>query len=76
MSVPLPIPNNFKFSYFFLPCRIQSKIFRYDVIVKSSDSMMDVKTEIAEHAREYYKRPITPYHFVMGQIDKRDFTLV
>jgi hypothetical protein len=37
--------------------------------------MMDVKKQIAQHAREYYKQPISAYEFVMAQIDKLDFNL-
>jgi hypothetical protein len=37
--------------------------------------MMDVKTEIADYAREFYRKPITPYDFIMARIDNSDFTL-
>jgi hypothetical protein len=37
--------------------------------------MMDVKTHIADYAREFYKKPITPYDFVMARIDNSDFSL-
>ena len=37
--------------------------------------MMDVKTQIAEYAREFYHKPITPYDFVMARIDNTDFSL-
>jgi hypothetical protein len=40
-----------------------------------SDSLMDIKREMADQAREFYKRPITPYHFVIGKIEKSDFSL-
>ena len=36
---------------------------------------MDVKQRIAQHASEYYKKKITPYEFVLAQIDKSDFTI-
>lgn len=36
---------------------------------------MDVKTQIADYAREFYKKPITPYDFVMARIDNSDFSL-
>jgi len=62
----LPIPSKFKCSYFFLPYQISKKIFRYDIVVKTTDTMMDVKKQIAQHAREYYKQPISAYEFVMA----------
>ena len=37
--------------------------------------MMDVKTQIADYAREFYHKPITPYDFVMARIDNSDFSL-
>jgi hypothetical protein len=37
--------------------------------------MMDVKTHIADYAREFYRKPITPYDFVMARIDNSDFSL-
>jgi ubiquitin carboxyl-terminal hydrolase 4/11 len=43
MSIPIPIPSTINCSYFFLPSRVQDKIFRYDVKVKVGDTMLDVK---------------------------------
>ena len=37
--------------------------------------MMDVKTQIADYARQFYQKPITPYDFVMARIDNTDFSL-
>jgi hypothetical protein len=37
--------------------------------------MIDVKTQIADYAREFYHKPITPYDFVMARIDNSDFSL-
>ncbi len=48
MSVPLPIPLNFSCQYFFLPYQINAKIYRYEIFIKMSDSMMKVKAEIAK----------------------------
>lgn len=47
MSVPLPIPSSFRCQYFFLPYRIQDKIFKYELNVRMTDTMMDVKQQIA-----------------------------
>jgi len=43
MSIPLPIPLNFTCHYYFLPYKISRKIYRYEVQVKMSDSLMDLK---------------------------------
>eukprot|EP00347_Sterkiella_histriomuscorum_P015219 403357853 len=75
MSIPLPIPLNFTINYFFLHYRIDKKIYRYELSVKMSDSMMDVKQLIAKHASEFYKTFISPYEFIMAQIDKSDFSI-
>ena len=75
MSIPLPIPSAFKCDYFFLPYRVADKIFKFHLTVKMTDTMMDVKCKIAQHAREFYKQPISPYEFIMAQIDNRDFSL-
>lgn len=40
-----------------------------------SDTLMDVKQRISQHASEFYKKKITAYEFVMAQIDKSDFTI-
>ena len=39
------------------------------------DTLMNVKQRIAQHASEYYKKKITPYEFILAQIDKSDFTI-
>lgn len=75
MSIPLPIPTSFTCYYFFLPYRVSEKIMKYEVPVRVSHTFMDIKHSIAQHAREYYQRPISPYHFVMAQIDKQNFSL-
>jgi hypothetical protein len=75
MSIPLPIPTGFTCFYFYLPYRIQDKIFKSNVRITASTSMMDVKTQIADYAREFYHKPITPYDFVMARIDNSDFSL-
>ena len=31
-----------------------------------SDTLMDVKQRLAQHASEFYKKKITPYEFVMA----------
>jgi hypothetical protein len=36
---------------------------------------MDIKRQIAHYAREFYKKPITPFDFVIGQISKKDFNI-
>ena len=36
---------------------------------------MDVKQQIASHAREYYHKPISPYELVLARIEKADFSL-
>lgn len=41
-----------------------------------TDTLMDVKQRIAIHATEYYKKKITPYEFIMAQIDKSDFSIL
>jgi hypothetical protein len=43
--------------------------------VRVTHTFMDLKQTIAKHAREYYKRPISPYSFVMAQIDKQNFSI-
>jgi ubiquitin carboxyl-terminal hydrolase 4/11/15 len=43
MSIPLPIPINFEIQYFFLPYEVSKKIFRFELHIKMSDSMMKVK---------------------------------
>jgi hypothetical protein len=40
-----------------------------------SDSMLEVKRQIAEHATEYYGKYVSPYEFIMAQIDKSEFTI-
>jgi hypothetical protein len=40
-----------------------------------SDTVMNVKHKVAEHASLFYIENITPYDFVFGLIDKSDFSL-
>lgn len=75
MSVPLPIPTSFTCYYYFLPYRVSEKIYHHEVRISMATTFMDVKETIAQHARVFYGRPVTPYDFVMAQIDKTDFTL-
>ncbi len=39
------------------------------------DSMMDLKAQIAKQASEFYKFYISPYEFLMAQIDKKEFEI-
>ena len=48
MSVPLPIPLNLTLKYFFMPYKVQSKIYCYEVFVQMSDTILDVKQQIAQ----------------------------
>lgn len=75
MSIPLPIPSSFKCQYFFLPYRVQEKIFKFEILIKVTTTFMDFKERIAQHAREFYKKPISPYELIIAQIDKVDFSL-
>lgn len=75
MSIPLPIPNGFKCSFYYIPYQVSNKIVHYAFPVKMGDSWMDLKLKIAKYAREYYKRPISPYHFVIAQVDKQNFNV-
>ncbi len=43
MSIPVPIPSNIQCSYFFLPYRVQDKIFSFSFPIKVGDTLMDVK---------------------------------
>ena len=36
---------------------------------------MDVKQQMAQHAREFYRKPISPYELILARIEKSDFTL-
>ena len=73
MSVPLPIPQHFTCSYFFLPYKVSRKIVSCDVYVRMTDSMMVIKQKIAEQVSQYYQERVGPYDFVLAQIDKSDF---
>ena len=75
MSIPLPIPTGITCEYFYIPYRVQDKIFKASVKIGSQTTMMEVKSHIAEYARDFYKKPITPYEFVVARIDNSDFTL-
>jgi hypothetical protein len=66
MSIPLPIPLNFQLCYYFLPSKISRKIYRFDIFIRMSDSLMDVKQVIAKQASEYYKEYISPYEFILA----------
>ena len=66
MSIPLPIPMNFQCHYYFLPYKVSAKIFKYEVHIKMSDTLLDIKLQIAKHASEYYKTYVSPYEFIMG----------
>jgi len=77
MSIPLPIPTNQSYvcSYFFLPYRVQDRIFKSSVHVTAKTTFMEVKTQIADFAREFYHKPFTPYDFILARIDNSDFSL-
>jgi len=75
MSVPLPIPTSFTCFYYFLPYKLSERIYHHSVKISMATTFMDVKETVAQHARVYYGQPVTPYDFVMGQIDKTNFTL-
>lgn len=75
MSIPVPIPSNINCSYFFLPYRVQDKTFSCSLSIKVGDTIMDVKQQMAQHAREYYHKPITAYEIILARIEKQDFTL-
>ena len=36
---------------------------------------MDVKQQMAQHAREFYHQPISPYELILARIEKSDFSL-
>ena len=38
-------------------------------------TMMEVKAEIAKQASEFYQSYISPYSFIMAQIDKKEFEI-
>lgn len=40
-----------------------------------SSTMMDLKVQIARHAQEFYKTDVSPYEFIMAQIDKSNFII-
>lgn len=75
MTIPLPIPQHFTLQYFYLPYLVKTKIYQGDIFVKMNDSLMNVKQRISQQASEFYKKKITPYEFVIAQIDKQDFTI-
>ena len=75
MSIPLPIPSGFTTSYFYLPYRIQDKIFKSEMRITSNTTFMDLKAYIATQAREFYKKPVTPYDFIIGRVETSDFSL-
>jgi len=75
MSLPLPIPQNFKFLYFYLPYKMSKKIYQCSVYVKHSDPLMLVKQQIAEQATQFYEENVGPYDFMLALIDQSDFTL-
>lgn len=70
MSIPLPIPSSFSLQYYFQPYSVKEKIYSYNFIIKSSDSIMLVKQKIAKQASEFYKTYISPYELILAQIDK------
>ena len=41
-----------------------------------ADTWMGIKGKVAKWAREFYKRLVTPYDFVIGQVDKENFNIV
>ncbi|CDW85002.1 ubiquitin carboxyl-terminal hydrolase family [Stylonychia lemnae] len=75
MSIPLPIPLNFQLSYYFLPDRVSKKIYRFDVFIRMSYSVLDAKQIIAKQASEYYQEYISPYEFILAQVSKSDFAI-
>lgn len=50
-------------------------IFKSHFHVKTTDSLMNCKVIIADHASSYYKNDITPYDFIIALINKSDFTI-
>lgn len=76
MTIPLPIPQHFTCLYYYLPYKPSKKIYQGDVYIKTTDTMMHIKREIASQASEYYEDKVTVYDFVFAQVDKSDFNVV